>query len=147
MFLRWDSEEEPSSLDNALHGLYSDGAGTAGYIKENISPGELMVSVNVSMAATVQAYLPGYHFYFAGNGRLETYADWSQGQERQISLDGLLTWARSNFPEKSEFYVLDSGGSCLTDGDGLADYEALYRTPQETARGEEYTVYRVRLER
>ena len=146
MFMRWNHKEEASSLDNALHGVYSDGVYTAEYIKENISPDALMVSVNVPYASTVIAYLPEYTFYFAGNGSRETYADWSDEQDRRISFEELLEWIRASFPEQSEFYLLNSGDSCLTEADRLAECEVLYQTLEETARGEEYTIYRVILE-
>lgn len=104
MMLQWNSEDENSNLDNALHGLYSDGVYTAKYIGENISPDEIIVSANVAMASTVQAYLPAdYQFYFAGNGKIATYADYSEDQSRQISAEELLNWFEINFPEKRDF--------------------------------------------
>lgn len=145
MFLNWNSEGEASNLENALYGSYSDGVYTAEYIKENISPDELFVSVNVAYASTVAACLPDYDFYFAGNGHVETYADWSEQQSGQISFEELLIWVRSFFPDKEEFYLLDSGDSCLTDADARKEYEVLYQTQEATARGEEYTIYRIRL--
>lgn len=148
MFLRWNAENETSSLDNALHGMYSDGAGTAGYIRENISSEELIVSVNVPRASTVLAYLPEYEFYFAGNGQKESYANWSEEQNLEIGFEELLLWVKTNFPEKREFFILDSSDSCLTDKENrLEECEVLYRTLQETARGEEYTVYHVEIGR
>lgn len=146
MFMRWNHPEETSSLDNALFGRYSDGVYTAEYIKENIAPDALMVSVNVPYASTVAAYLPEYVFYFAGNGRIESYADWSDDQSRKISYGQLLLWVKVNFPDQSEFYLLGTRDSCLTEADGLMECEVLYQTGEESARGEEYTVYRVMLE-
>lgn len=146
MFLQWNSDKETSNLDNALHGLYSDGEGTAEYIEKVISPGELIVSDNVSMASSVLAHLPGYEFYFAGNGEKAVYADYSREQSREICLDELLLWARTSFPDKKEFYLLASPGSCISDRERLEEYEALYETGQETARGEEYTIYRIFVE-
>ncbi len=143
MFLRWNDKEESSSLANALNGVYSDGVYTAEYIRENISRDALLVTVNVPYASTVLAYLPEYEFYFAGNGQKETYADWSAEQEKKISFEELLSWAGANFPEREELYLLDSKDSCLTQADRLAECEVLYQTREETARGEEYTIYRV----
>lgn len=143
MFMRWNDKEEASSLENALYGVYSDGVYAAEYIKENISPDALVVSVNVPYASTVLAYLPEYSFYFAGNGQKESYADWSSEQERRISFEELIKWVKTSFPGKSVFYLLDSKGSCLTEADGLSECEVLYQTAGETARGEEYTIYRI----
>lgn len=143
MFMRWNAPEEASSLDNALHGSYSDGETTAEYIRENISPQELVVSVNVPCASTVLAYLPEYRFYFAGSGQAESYADWSQEQSGEISFEELLAWVRANFPEQEAFYLLDSRDSCLTGQEGLQQQELLYETKKTTARGEEYRIYRV----
>lgn len=146
MFLRWNDKEESSSLANALNGVYSDGVYTSEYIRENIPEDALLVTVNVPYASTVLAYLPAYDFYFAGNGQKETYADWSTEQEKKISFEELLLWAGTNFPERKELYLLDSKDSCLTQADRLAECEVLYRTSEDTARGEEYTIYRVILE-
>ncbi|MDE7287204.1 MAG: hypothetical protein K2N55_10245, partial [Lachnospiraceae bacterium] len=143
MFARWNNKEETSSLANALHGSYSDGMYAAEYIRENIPQEALIVSVNVPHASTVLAYLPEYTFYFAGNGQKETYANWSDEQSKRISFEELFTWAKINFPEQSEFYLLDSGESCLKEADDLAKCEILYQTFGETAQGEEYTIYRV----
>lgn len=141
MFLQWNSEDETSSMDNALHGLYSDGVNAAEYIKENISSDELIITVNIPYASTVSAYLPEYEFYFAGNRQKESYADWSEEQSGQISFEGLLDWVQTDFGDKQEFYLMDSSGSCLTDAGQLGECEVLYQTKQETARGEEYTIY------
>lgn len=144
MMLQWNSEDESSNLNNALHGLYSDGVNTAEFIGENISSDELIVSVNVAMASPVLACLSqDYRFYFAGNGQMASYADYGKEQSRQISMEELLAWSRTNFPEKKEFYLLDSEGSCIMDGEGLNAFQILYQTKQETAKGEEYTLYRI----
>lgn len=147
MFIRWNDKEESSSLENALHGSYSDGGGVAEYIRENISPDELIVSVNVPRASTVLAYLPKYDFYFAGNGQRESYANWSKEQEGEISYEELLLWAETSFPDKQAFFLLYSQGSCLTDPEGrLGECQILYATEKETAREEEYIVYRIEIE-
>ena len=144
MFGRWNSEAEDSNLDNALHGLYSDGVYTAEFIGENISSDAVIVSTNVAMASPVLAYLPrDYQFYFAGTGEIAFYADYRDEQSRQVDMEELLGWFRADFPEKKEFYLLDSVGSCIIDRDRLEEYEILYQTGQNTARGEEYTVYRI----
>ena len=147
MGLQWNSEGERSNLDNALRGLYSDGVYTAEFMEENISPEEIIVSSNVAMASSVLAYLPkDYQFYFAGNGEPASYADYSESQHKQIGMEELLNWSREKFPEKEGFYLLDSGDSCIIDREKLEGYEILYRTGQETARGEEYTIYYVTMD-
>ncbi len=146
MFTRWNDKEESSGLENALYGSYSDGGGTAEYIRENIAPDELIVSVNVPWASTVLAYLPGYDFYYAGNGQKESYADWSEEQSGEISFEELAVWARKNFPDKQEFYLLDSNQSCLRDPEGkLEECQVLYKTGEKTAMAEEYIVYLIKL--
>lgn len=146
MFMRWNAPEEASGLDNALHGLYSDGEAAAEYIRENVSSQELVVSVNVPYASTVLAYLPEYRFYFAGSGQAESYADWSEEQSGEISLEELQVWVKKNFPDRKAFYLLDSADSCLTGQEGLWEQELLYETKETTARGEEYRLYRVVLQ-
>ncbi len=146
MSLHWDSGQEPSNLGNALHGLYSDGVHAAEYIKGNIPKEELIISDNVPMASTVLAYLKDYEFYYAGNGRKESYADWSEEQNRTIGFMELIEWAREKFPDKEYGYLLVSGASCIEDMPRLSESELLYRTEGETARGEEYEIYKVSLQ-
>ncbi len=141
MFMQWNSEEESSSLPNALHGLYSDGENTAEYIRQEIGEEEVLVSANVPLVSTVQAYLPEYVFYFAGTGSQVSYADYSREQEQKIELDELVVWAEKNFPEKKGFYLVDSEDSCVESREGLEEYEMLYQTGQETVSGEEYRIY------
>ena len=143
MFTQWNSGEETSSLDNALHGLYSDGQGAAEYIEQYIGKEELVFSSNVSMASTVLAWLPKHRFYFAGNGEMASYADYNEEQEKQVTVEELLNLVRTRFGDRDVFYLLDSGGSCITDGEKLEEYEVLYRTKEKTARGEEYTIYKI----
>ncbi|MDE6890832.1 MAG: hypothetical protein K2P50_03455, partial [Lachnospiraceae bacterium] len=90
------------------------------------------------------AWLPGHRwFYFAGSGERASYADYNEEQEQQITVEELLCLVRAKFGDRDVFYLLDSGGSCITDGENLAKYEVLYRTREKTARGEEYTIYRI----
>ncbi len=145
MFANWNSSNESSSLDMALHGLYSDGKNTADYIREHIEPDELIVSVDVPMASTVLAYLKDYDFYFAGNGQKETYADWSEEQSASIDYHALLEWCRETFPEKQEFYLLWSEDSGVDHADELENLDAVYQTEGETVRGEEYKIYQIKL--
>ncbi|MBP3457795.1 MAG: hypothetical protein J6K58_01135 [Lachnospiraceae bacterium] len=149
MFLRWNEPEESSSLKNALSGVYSDGVNVASYIRENVDSEELILSTNVSESSTVQAYLgKDYTFYYAGNGEKATYADYANEQKKTITYDQLLTWVKDNFPEKDSFYILESPGKCIEDlsDEVTAEFQVCYQTEGETARGEEYTLYRVRME-
>lgn len=143
MMAEWNSEQETSNLQNALHGSYSDGKYAAEFIRGNIDADEVIISTNVPMASTVLAYLPGYEFYFAGSGELTSYADWSGKQGMIISLEELQSWGANTFPQKGEFYLLETQGSCLYDAEALDTYEILYQTGTKTARGEEYIVYRI----
>ncbi len=145
MFVRWNDPDETSSLANALHGIYSDGENTAAYIEENISRDELIVSTNVPFASTVIAYLPGYEFYYAGTGRVETYADWSDEQSSEIGFQELISWVRENYPDREEFILLDTDSSCLYDTGGLAACRILYQTQEQSARQEDYIVYKIDL--
>ncbi len=143
MFLHWNSREESSNLEQALHGVYSDGGNAAEYIKEHIAPDELIISDNVPMASTVLAYLKNYKFYYAGSGEPVSYADWSENQSGEISYQDLVTWGQENFPDKEIFYILKSNESCIYDAEALDNCELLYQSERETTRGEEYKIYRV----
>ncbi|MCI7040876.1 MAG: hypothetical protein MR992_01910 [Lachnospiraceae bacterium] len=146
MFLRWNSPEESSSLSNALFGLYSDGVNVAAYIRENVNQEELILSTDVAESSTVQAYLgKDYTFYYAGNGKKVTYADYAEEQKQVISYDEMIVWAKANFPEKEDFYILESPSNCIKNipDEAKAVFQVCYRTEGETARGENYTLYRV----
>lgn len=149
MFLRWNSPEENSSLDNALHGLYSDGVNVAAYMRQNISEEELILSTDVSESSTVQAYLgKKYIFYYAGSGKKSVYADYAEEQKQKITYEELQNWIKINFPEKTGFYILESPGNCIEDipDEAREAFEVCYQTTEETARGENYTLYHVAIE-
>ena len=143
MFLNWNSERESSNLVNAWNGLYSDGVHVAEYMEENIPKEALIISDDIPMASTVLAYLKDYQFYYAGNGELGSYADWSREQSGSVSFAELVSWVNANFPENECFYLLKTSQSCVHDSEALADCTVLYRTKEETARGEEYTLYQI----
>lgn len=145
MLLHWNSQEEPSNLGNALNGVYSDGMNAAAFIRENIGPEELIISDNVPMASTILAYLKNYEFYYAGNGKKESYADWSEDQSKSISYEELLAWVKDSFPEKKEFFVIQTGDSCIYGAEAMNDCEVLYCSEHSTVRGEEYRIIIVRL--
>lgn len=149
MFLRWNAPEESSSLSNALFGVYSDGVNAAAYIRENVDQEELILSTDVSECSTVQAYLgKNYCFYYAGSGKRTTYADYAEEQKKTVSYEELIAWVRGNFPEKEDFYILESPSNCIENipDEVKAEFQICYRTEGETARDENYTLYRVRME-
>ena len=149
MFLRWNAPEESSSLKNALFGTYSDGVNVAAYIRENVDPGELILSTDVSESSTVQAYLgKKYIFYYAGSGRKATYADYAGEQKETVSYEELIARVREAFPEKEDFYILESPGNCIEEipDEAKAEFQVCYQTQGETARDENYTLYRVTIE-
>ncbi|MGN0376386.1 MAG: hypothetical protein ACI4ED_02005 [Suilimivivens sp.] len=148
MFIRWNSPEESSSLENALMGVYSDGVNVAGYIEENIAEDELIFSTDIAESSTVQAYLgKNYTFYYAGNGQREVYADYTEEQKKTVTYDALLSFIKGEFPEKDSFYILESPSSCITDipDEAKLSFEVCYQTSEETARGENYTLYCVKI--
>lgn len=146
MFLHWNSKEESSNLEQALHGLYSDGGNAAKYIRKQIDSDELIISDNVPMASTVLAYLKNYEFYYAGSGRQASYADWSEDQSGKISYQELLMWVRESFPDKKSFYVLKSNDSCIYDEKAFKNCVLLYQSGTKTTRGEEYRIYRIEIQ-
>lgn len=149
MFMRWNSPEESSSLKNALYGTYSDGVNAADYIRQNVAEDELIFSTDVSECSTVLAYLGReYTFYYAGNQKQVTYADYTDEQKKTVTYGELTQWVKECFPEKKEFYILESPGNCIEDipDEVKAEFEVCYRTGEETARGENYTLYCVTLE-
>ena len=128
-----------------MNGLYSDAEGAAGYIQNNLSEEDIIVTANIPMASTVVAYLPEYNFYFAGNGQKSSYADWSEEQSVTITLQELIEWGREKFSDKKEMYILWTEDACIEEAEELESYERLYHTEEKTVRGEEYTIYKIPL--
>ena len=145
MFMHWNSQEEPSSLDNAINGFYSDGGSAADFIRDHISQEELVVSDNIPMASTILAYLKDHEFYYAGSGEKASYADWSEEQSRLVSYEELLGWVKETFPDKKEFYLIQTTESCIYDGEEMDKWEVLYQSECKTVRDEEYRIRKVRL--
>lgn len=145
MFLHWNSEAEPSNLQQAFYGSYSDGQNAAEFIREEISPDEIIVSTDVPMESTILAYLKEYRFYYAGSGEITTYADWSEEQSQTISWDQVIAWCKERFPEKDCIYLIQGSDSCITDPEKLDEQECIYETEGSTVRGEEYKIYRIAL--
>ncbi|MCH5255710.1 MAG: hypothetical protein J1D87_00395 [Lachnospiraceae bacterium] len=146
MFFRWNYPEEVSSLDNALHGLYSDGVHVAEYISDNIEKEEVIISTDIPEASTVLAYLgKDYSFYYAGSKTLESFARYNEAQSQKVTYDELLRWVKTTFPNTDSFYLLKSPNSCITDipDEAKENWEICYQTVEETARGESYVLYRV----
>lgn len=148
MFLRWNSPEESSSLANAWSGLYSDGVHVAEYMKGNVGKDEIILSTDIIEAATVQAYLgKEYTFHYAGTGETATYANYTEEQSRGIAYEELFAWMTENFPDREYVYLLKSPTNCVHDipDDVKAQWELCYQTTEETARGEEYSLYKIAL--
>ena len=149
MFLRWIPAEESSVFANAWNGLYSDGVHVAEYMKENVGKDELILSTDIIEAATVQAYLgKEYTFYYAGTGEAATYANYTEEQSRGVTYEELLAWISKHFPDKEYVYLLKSPTNCVYDipDEVKARWELCYQTTKETARGEEYSLYRIALQ-
>lgn len=146
MFVQWNSAEESSSLQNALFGVYSDGVNVASYIRENVPEDSLIVSTDVSEASTVLAYLgKKYQFHYAGNGKIETFADYTEEQKSGITYEDLLRWAGDNFPEKKSFYILKCEQNCISSFEPGEDGRICYETMTGTAKGEAYTLYEIEI--
>ena len=148
MFLRWNSPEESSSLANAWNGLYSDGVHVAEYMKRNVGKDEIILSTDIIEAATVQAYLgKEYTFFYAGTGETATYANYTEEQSRGIAYEELFAWMTESFPDREYVYLLKSSTNCVHDipDDVKAKWELCYQTAEETARGEEYSLYKIAL--
>lgn len=144
MFIRWNAAEESSSLDNALYGLYSDGVHVADYISKKVGPEEIIVSVDVPEASTVLAYLgKEYTFYYAGTGQQESYARYDKEQDKEIDYEMLLLWIEGTFPDANGFYLLEGPSSCIRQipDEAKRTWDICYETKEETARGENYTLY------
>ena len=146
MFVQWNSAEESSSLQNALSGVYSDGVNVASYIRENVPEDSLIVSTDVSEASTVLAYLgKKYQFYYAGNGRIETFADYTEEQKSGIEYADLLDWVSADFPDKEGFYILKCEQNCIGSFEPGEESRICYETMTDTAKGEAYTLYEIEI--
>ena len=61
-------------------------------------------------------------------------ADYNEEQEKRITVEELLNLVRTKFGDRDMFYLLDSGGSCIMDGERLGEYEVLYRTGEKNCK-------------
>lgn len=147
MLVQWNSAEESSSLRNALSGVYSDGVNAASYIREHVPEDSLIVSTDVSEASTVLAYLGRkYQFYYAGNGKIETFADYTEEQKGGIEYADLLDWISDTFPDKKSFYILKCEQNCISSFEpGEENSRICYETMTDTAKGEAYTLYEIEI--
>lgn len=143
MFIHWNSEEEPSNLANALYGTYSGGKAAAEYIQEHLPSGAVIISTDVARASTVAAYLKDDTFYYAVEMAPRSYATWSASEEAKVPLSQVLEQVKASFPEQRECYILDSEGSCLIETEYLQECELLYKSPEEMARDEHYSLYKI----
>ena len=142
MFVQWNSSEETSSLENALNGSYSDGVYAAEYIENNLSTEELIVTTDVAFASTILGFAEDYTAYYAGSGKKTSYADWSEEQTQGITYEKLIHWIKASFPEKDSFVLIQCAASCIKDFDSERS-EVLYTTKVESAKQENYIIYRV----
>lgn len=146
MFIRWNSPEESSGLVNALNGLYSDGVHVAEFIKQNVAGDEIIVMTDVVEASTVQAYLGrDYGFYFAGNGEVRTYASYTEEESASVTYEDLLLWVKEASPKKEYFYLLMSPTNHVKEipDEAKESWKLCYRSQEETARDEEYSLYQI----
>ena len=145
MFVRWNSPEEYSSISNALFGSYSDGVNTAAYIEDNLSTEELIITTDVAFTSTIWGFAPDYRAYYAGSGKENSYADWSEEQTCRITYENMLEWVKQEFPEKESFILIQSISSCI-DEFAPKQMEVLYRTEVPSVKQEDYTIYRIKVE-
>lgn len=146
LIVHWTSEEEPSSLQKAWNGLYSDAGNAAAFLKKETESTDLIIDTDIAMASTVLCYLPEYTFYYAGTGKPADYADWTPAQSGEISYRELIEWVKDTYPDKTIFYLIDTTASCLTDTTGLDAAQLLYETKENTVRNENYRIYRILVE-
>lgn len=145
MFLHWNSEEETSSLQKALTGIYSDAGNVADYIQTEVPEDALIVETNVSVAGTVMAYLPDRVFYYAGTREPLAYADYTEHQKTEATLSEVTGWALKQGYET--YYLLDSSYSCITDWTGIEEAKLVYETKEASVRQEDYKLYKIDVEK
>lgn len=147
MFVRWNSPQETNSLANAWNGIYSDGIFAAEYIEDNVGEEELIVTTEVAFASTILGFADDYRAWYAGSGEETSYADWSETQTQTITYEELIQWVKEKFGQKESFVLIQCTNSCVI---GLEDhkneFEVLYETTTPSAKGEDYIIYRVRIE-
>lgn len=147
MFIHWTGPVG-TNLPNAIQGTYSDACNTARFIKDTIASDEIIVEVNVPYASTLWGYLPGYKAYFAGNGEIVTYADWSENQSQYISFPDLQNWVKATFQDEKFYLLIVTADSYLTGWEENREKmkaELLYQTAVPSERQEDYSIYRIPL--
>lgn len=143
-FVRWNYEEEPSSLKNAVAGVYSNSVEAAEFLENNISPNELIVADGAPYVGSIFGYAAEYRFCLASTGEETSYSDWSEKQCRETTFDEVNTWVKEKFPDAEEYIFIRSNESYVTDFKAYADgLELIYESKESSAMLEDYKMYRV----
>lgn len=148
MFIHWTGPVV-SNLPNAINGSYSDAYNAAKYMKNAVNPEEVIVETNVPYASAIWGYLPKYRVYFAGSGKVVSYADWSEEQSQYITYPELEAWIKTAFPDKDSYILIVTADSYLTgweEAKDSLDVKLLYETKVLSERQEDYQIYRVSIE-
>ena len=142
-FMHWNSEEEPSNLQEALHGVYSNAGETAAYLKENVPNDALLVSTNVAFDCSVLAFLDDYEMHFATDGRVVNHAIYAGEELNSATLEDIEGWISVMYPETKTYYLIVSDAALLSDKEGLSEGTLLYETEALANRGENYRIFQM----
>ena len=143
-FMHWNSEEEPSNLQEALHGVYSNAGETAAYLKENVPQDALLVSTNVAFDSSVLAFLDDYEMHFATNGMVVNHAIYAGEELNSATLEEMEGWISVQYPDIEDYYLIVSDQSKITENDIQSAGVLLYESVKDSNRGENYRIYRIK---
>lgn len=142
-FLHWNSEDEPSNLQEALHGVYSNASEAAAFLQENVPRDALIVSTNVAFDSSVLAFLDGYEMHFATNGMLVDHAIYAGEELKSATLEDIEGWISVQYPDTKTYYLIVSEATHLSDAKGLTEGTLLYESKISANRGENYRIFQM----
>lgn len=146
-FLHWNSEDEPSNLQEALHGVYSNAGEAAAFLQKNVPRDALIVSTNAAFDSSVLAFLDGYEMHFATNGMLVNHAIYAGEELKSATLADIEGWISKQYPDIVNYYVIVSDSAQLAGDEIRTMGILLYESQMDSNRKENYRIYEVKKER
>ena len=145
-FLHWNSDEERSSLEVALHGVFSNAGEAATFIEENVPTDALIVSTNVSFDTSILAFLEDYRFHWMTDGEEVNHAVYAGKELEHATVSEVEGWIRDQYPECEQYYFIVSPESQLDErGDLYNKGTLLYESEEKSVHNEDYQIYLMKM--
>lgn len=143
MFMHWNSNQEPSNLQEALRGTYSNASDAAKFMEENVEPDALILSTNVSFDSSILAFLDGYQFVYAATGNPYTHAIYAGDELKGTDVESMKKMVNEKYPDFDFYYLIVSSSAYLKGQEYLSTENLIYESKITSNRGEDYRIYRI----